>query len=323
MSKPTIIKIISVIVYLFVCFLTAMSISMQQDLFGKGDLKALVFWGLPLAVGISVSGEAFLRLLNTFRLYLRVLLVFLCSALLVVCWVYLIFMLIGPWINAFSFPVFYLWLAGCLAQFLFLDWMLPKTEQEGPKSILLKQLIFFPIGLVAALLFLFLWSFALSYLNRPHKELYLIPNGYQGQFRVVYGELGGEEPVFEEGRRVIQIPKEGVIVLRPRFEEGEIDHRYFMVESSGQRKQLASSEQPSSILPKVELAGSGTMSIAQGRDSEVLSSPVYYTDLSVTYPGVAWDDRAYTIQQWHLDSLTTVEVEKCRTSIQRKQTAKE
>lgn len=324
MNKSTIVKIISVLVYALVCFVTALSILPQQDFFGKGDVGALVFWGLPLAAGIATSGGSFLHLLNPFPLYVRALLVSLSSALLVVSWVYLIFVLIGPWINAFSFPVFYLWLAGYLAQFLFLDWMLPKTERGEHRPSLQKQLLFFPVSLVSTFLFLHLGSFALSYINRPHKELYLIPIGYQGQFRVVYGEIGGIEPVFEEGRRVIEIPKEGVVVLSPRFEEGEIDHQYYMVETSGERKLLASLEQPSTILPKVELAGSGTMSITgEGPALEESSSPIYYTDLSITYPGVPWDDRVYTIQQWRLDSLTVQEVNKCRASVKRKQAVRD
>jgi len=320
MSKPLVIKILSLVVSVIVCLLMATSVLAQQDFWGIGDLKALLIWQLPLAVGLATGGEAILRLLNAFQFYLRAFFVLLCSVVLVVCWVYTVYLFLGLWTNAFSFPVFYLWLAGCVAQFLFLDWMLPKASSLENATTLLKELAWFPVAIVSTSTLIYLGSMAMSYVNRPHKELYLIPKGYQGQFRVVDGEKGGLESEFEEGRRVIHVPQEGVVVIPPRFEEGEIDHRYFMVDESGKREELASIDSPSPSLPRIELAGSGSMASEEGNEN---SGPIYYTDLSVSYPNVPWDDRAYTVQQWRLDSLMLIQVKKCRSSLNKKERGKE
>src|SRR6478735_10777142 len=147
MSKPLVIKILSVVISVIVCLLTAASVLAQQHFLGNGDLKVLLVWQLPLAIGLAAGGEAILRLFNMFQFYLRALFVLLSTVVLVVFWVYIVSLFLGLERNAFSFPVFYLWLSGCVAQFLFLDWMLPKASSSESASALLGELVWLPIAM--------------------------------------------------------------------------------------------------------------------------------------------------------------------------------
>lgn len=43
---------------------------------------------------------------------------------------------------------------------------------------------------------------------------FLIPAGFQGNLRVVYGEPCGAQPKFENGRQLFEFPANGVLILQ-------------------------------------------------------------------------------------------------------------
>jgi hypothetical protein len=75
------------------------------------------------------------------------------------------------------------------------------------------------------------WHFS----SKTVAETYIIPSDFQGRFRVVYGEPCGVQPAVEDGRRVLEIPASGILIIAPEFEAGIIDHKYFFVDESGKR----------------------------------------------------------------------------------------
>jgi len=69
-------------------------------------------------------------------------------------------------------------------------------------------------------------------------EIYLIPEGYEGSFYVVFDILTGRKPEYEDKFRVYRIPASGVLQSRFSFNEGWLastDIKYFFINKNGKR----------------------------------------------------------------------------------------
>lgn len=210
----------------------------RQDWFGKGDTYAFVFWTVPLAVGLSVTGKTILDLFRTNSYLLRLLFIVLTSGLLSFIWAYCVALFLGPWVGAFSIPILYLWIGGSILQLLFLEWRLPKQIEKPKSSKVLLALLLFPLTLIVVVIGMYLFSFASSYLTRPEKETYLIPEGYKGTVLVIFNQPDGEKPEYEDGRRIYRIPKTGVLFTQLKDEQGIINQEYYYISLNGQKRKL-------------------------------------------------------------------------------------
>lgn len=129
MNRPIIIKLLSGLINILTCLVVLTIVLYRQDWFGKGDTYAFIFWTIPLAVGLSVTGKTIVNLFRTSSFYLRLIFIILTAGLLSLGWAYCVALFLGPWIGAFSIPILYLWIVGSVLQLLFLDWRLPKQIQ--------------------------------------------------------------------------------------------------------------------------------------------------------------------------------------------------
>lgn len=232
-NKPLIIKLLSVLVNIFTCLIAVVIVLTRQDWFGKGDTYSFVFWTIPFAVAISISGEAFLSLFRKANFLSGILFIIIISIIIAVVWTYCTALVLGPWIGAFSFPILYLWIVGGFIQLLFLNWRLPK-----PLKVQYLKLLYFPLGLISVLIILFTFSFIGLYVTKPDKELFLIPDGYRGNVIVIYNQKDGIKEEYEGGRRVYRIPKTGVLFSQFKDEEGIINQEYYYVSVDGKRRKL-------------------------------------------------------------------------------------
>jgi hypothetical protein len=318
MKRPTNIKIISGLLNLVTC-LTALTILLiRQDFFGKGDTYSFIFWTIPLAVGLSISGNSITNIIRVDNVLVRLLSIVFISGLIAYGWYYFVYLILGPWINTFSFPIFYLWLIGNIAQLTFQTWQLPRptTNESILKS--LSRLIIFPVALIGTVIVVFAFSFIGSFLNRPEKEMYLIPNDFQGRFRVVYGEECGAEPAYEDGRRILEIPSNGLLIIKPKFKSGTINNEYYLVDHNGNRQKISilwNYKQRTTQSSGVLMGGSGAMTGEMSDGSFSTESPlaIRYTDFTV-FNGdkTTLDSRQSMFQNKKLDSLTTATVKDCR-----------
>src|ERR1700757_5138297 len=112
MRKPVIIKLVSALLNIVACLIAILIVLIRQDFFGAGDIYAFFFWTLPLVIGLSISGQTILNLYKTKLFIFRLLLILLTAALISFGWIYFVYLILGPWINSFSFPIFYLWIIG-------------------------------------------------------------------------------------------------------------------------------------------------------------------------------------------------------------------
>ena len=69
-------------------------------------------------------------------------------------------------------------------------------------------------------------------------ETYLIPEGFKGRVNVIFNQSKGESPTYENGRRVYQIPVNGILVTQFKDEYGIVDHQYYYVDGNGNKKPL-------------------------------------------------------------------------------------
>jgi len=210
----------------------------RQDWFGKGDTYAFVFWTIPLAVGLSVTGKTIINLFRPCSFLLRLLFIILTAGLLSFGWAYCVALVLGPWIGAFSIPILYLWIGGSILQLLFLDWRLPKQTEKPKTSKVIFGLLSFPLTLIIVIIGMHLFSFASSYLTRPEKETYLIPEGYKGTVLVIFNQPDGEKPEHEDDRRIYRIPQTGILFTQLKDEQGIINQEYFYISPSGQKRKL-------------------------------------------------------------------------------------
>ena len=165
MKRPIVIKVLSGLLNLLVCYIAATIVLYYQDWFGSGDLDAFITWTVPLAVALSVSGSSILALFRLKNVVLRIVLAIVASALLSFGFVYVVYMFLGPYINAFSIPIMYLWIPGCLSQLLFLDWFLPKKTREVKISVALINLLKLPAAIVLTIGSMYLLLFAINLLS--------------------------------------------------------------------------------------------------------------------------------------------------------------
>ena len=99
-----------------ICFVTshiaAIFYLSTHNWFGSGDLVAFRFWLTPFCGLIGVSNLSFIFLTERRSLLLRVPLGIVIGALLGFIWTFFVATVLGPWFNAFSFPVLYFWMIG-------------------------------------------------------------------------------------------------------------------------------------------------------------------------------------------------------------------
>lgn len=314
MKRQLTIKFLSGLVNIVICLVTVTIILYLQDWFGKGDIYALIFWTIPLSVALAVSGVTIVSILKTDKTILRILFILFLSALIAYGWIYFVSLILGPWFNSFSFPVFYLWTIGNFFQLLLLDKFLRKEVKPG----LVLGLILFPVTLVGSVILIYSLSMLKSYWTRPEPETYLIKETFNGKFRVVYGEECGLEPKIENGRRILEIPDNGLVLIKPEFKAGVVDNEYYLVDSKGNRNkinELWNYDQRKTLTPGVLLRSSGSFSGQMPDGSSSSESPlaIHFTDFTVfNKDTTSVDDRTqYKIDQ-KFDSLTSAVVEACR-----------
>jgi|NorSeaMetagenome_1021524.scaffolds.fasta_scaffold58085_1 hypothetical protein len=314
MKKPIIIKILSSLVNLLSGLLVAIVILYFQDWFGSGDTYSYLFWTIPLSIGIAIFGKSILNLFPLNNKLLRLLITLIVSVVISFGWVYAVYLILGPWINAFSIPIFLLWIIGMFFQLVFIDQFIQTQHTKTTAKVYIKVILGFPIILLLSVIGIYGLSFIGSYLSKPEPETFLIPTNFEGSFKVIYGEECGLNPPIENGRIILQIPANGILIVQPEFEGGIIDHEYYFIDNDGKRTKIEQYENYSDgtkNIPGVRLGGSGSIGGAMPNGGSSSESPlaIHFTDFQVYQDTI---DRYDFKEERKFDSLTTALVEECR-----------
>jgi hypothetical protein len=114
MKKRFAVPLIAV-AFLATAIVVAVGFLASRRWFGVGDLYAFSFWSLILSIPVVavalVLGRLLARLHPTIGFGLAVILGGILGYLSTVA----VWMMLGAWFGAFSFPVFYCWLGGAMA----------------------------------------------------------------------------------------------------------------------------------------------------------------------------------------------------------------
>lgn len=311
-------KLISIFLNVLSCFVVLTIILFIQDFFGKGDTYSFLFWTIPIAVGLSISGQAFLSILPIKKQLYRFIFILFIAIVISFGWILFVYLILGPWIYAFSFPVFYIWIVGNLIQLIFLDVKLSRKTRDLKISKFFAHFLYFPFTLVITTVSIFFTSIIFSSFYGTQKETYLIPDNFKGNFRVIYGEACGITPSAENDRRVLIIPNNGILIIKPKFEAGGINHEYYFTDKGGGRKKINEISNKTDITsksPGVSFIGSGNIpgEMPNGSFSSESPEAIYYSEFTLfnKSENLIHDRKKYSNFE-KLNSLTIDLVKKCR-----------
>jgi hypothetical protein len=168
--------------------------------------------------------------------------------------------------------------------------------------ILIPLVIFYPVG----------WLVRVSYNATP--ETFLVPANFQGRFRIVYDENCGITPKVEHGRQILEIPADGILLVKPKPEAGWRDQAFYYVTPQGSRQLIAANykkadeNQPNAFM---EAPAVVTYNLDTGDQRQLTYN---YIDFQIT-----WKDTIRyepTTESARFDSLTRVKVIRCRADFQ-------
>jgi hypothetical protein len=115
----------------------------------------------------------------------------------------------------------------------------------------------FPSGLIGLTILICACSTSKSgQTSGPQPETYLIPENFEGRFRIIYGETCGIDPKTKNGRIILEIPDTRLLIIKPKFIEGKTDYKFFFVDNKGGLRkitELENNEQRLTIRPGVIL----------------------------------------------------------------------
>jgi hypothetical protein len=83
-----------------------------------------------------------------------------------------------------------------------------------------------------------LLQFTTSCKQQPEAETYLIPVGFKGKVNVIFNQPKGDAMKYDNGRRLYEIPINGILLTQFKDEEGVVNHQYYYVDSVGTRQPL-------------------------------------------------------------------------------------
>lgn len=149
------------------------------------------------------------------------------------------------------------------------------------------------------------YIFLLAY-NYTTPKTFLIPANYQGTIRIVYEEKCGVKMHKVNGRKILQFPGNGILILDEKF-NGSINNDYYLVDKSGRRtkiKEVIDFRNATKKLPFILIGGAGTLG-ADGNRKEIT-----FSDFYVFSKDTLQKDNYKLSQQF--DSLTWKIVEDCR-----------
>ncbi|MDQ3109329.1 MAG: hypothetical protein M3R17_05500 [Bacteroidota bacterium] len=97
------------------------------------------------------------------------------------------------------------------------------------KSWLIKSLV---VGIPIILWFVG-FKLLLDIVNKKDAVNVIVNQGFSGQVRVVYGEEKGTLPETKDGRMMLNIPANGILIIRPFLKSGLTDIEYYRNDDKG------------------------------------------------------------------------------------------
>lgn len=160
--------------------------------------------------------------------------------------------------------------------------------------------------------------FLLACNGKPTSNTFLIPANYEGTLRIVFSEKCGITPKVENGRRILEFPNNGLLVLSEDADMiGGKDDEFFLIDDNGNKTKIANlakfSDKVANV-PAVVYEGAGVSSSnlrTNGSEVTPVTGNAEYVDFN--FYNKATTEILHSLSSPGLDSLTNAVVNKCRT----------
>lgn len=138
------------------------------------------------------------------------------------------------------------------------------------------------------------------------EQTFLIPENFEGEFRIVYNEKCGIEPKIENSHRLIEIPSNGVLILKTKYSYHD-QNEYYLVDIAGHRTKINQTDygkiSKGQIPVVMPLTGEGTANMND--KTEYVFSDFYLCNKDTAYPNLGAFNEKF-------DELTDSLVKTCR-----------
>lgn len=164
-----------------------------------------------------------------------------------------------------------------------------------------------PIVLYIPFTFLFLYFY-----NYSSPMTILIPENFEGNFRIVYDENCGSKYEKIDGVKTLIIPENGILVLNEEF-NGNGNYHYYLVDNLGNRNEIRTILDPKDAIqkrPAVLSGGSGTTYLEIDANPTDKINGITYSEFYIINKDTL-DINDYKSPQ-KFDSLTRIIVQHCR-----------
>lgn len=238
MRNPIVVRILSLLASLLVCFLALKFYIEKQETDIHLKSSAFLYWSIPLALAVTVSGSSILWIFRKRSILFRIVMIVVSSIGISLLWQFALEQLVDMKPGAYKEPMLYTWGGATFVQLLVMELLLKKSDEKKESSTIALGLLSFPLTSVLAILVMSLFNGFIISSDNPEAETYLIPADFKGEFRVIYGEQNGVEPKIEDGRRVMRVPENGVLIVKPQLKLGTFDQEFYLVDKNGTRTQI-------------------------------------------------------------------------------------
>jgi len=151
-------------------------------------------------------------------------------------------------------------------------------------------------------------------INTIEPETYLVPEDFSGKIKIIYGLECGIKPKIENGRRILEIPNDGILFVDYEFKSGIIDHEYYSIDKNGKRVKLEryeNYEKGTKNVPGIGFGASGNFpgEMPNGGFSSESPLTVHYSEFQVIRDStVQYDFNS----ERKFDSIVRARIEKCK-----------
>jgi len=81
-------------------------------------------------------------------------------------------------------------------------------------------------------------QFLISCHQQAEPETYIIPESFTGKVNIIFNRKEGSEKKYEDGRRVYEVPNDGILLTQFTTNDGFINRKYYYKSQSGELKLL-------------------------------------------------------------------------------------
>lgn len=100
------------------------------------------------------------------------------------------------------------------------------------------------------------------------QETFLIPSGFEGRINVVFNQPNANPIPVENGRRVYNIPADGILITSSKLETGILDQDYYYVDNIGNKEKIAISKVNAALEVMPSVAKYGVVGVYGSSDED-------------------------------------------------------